>query len=115
MELADDLQTARDFVQTSTYMRRGAVLEQYRPGVEDLYIAIRTYPELQLSLLERPRPRAEGIQDTGDGQSMATSRSIWNSGARTAQRARFPLSCQRRSPSSPRNQMAEEIASRPTG
>ena len=56
VELVNDVQTARDLVQTSTYLRRGAVLEQYQADVEDLYIAIRTYPELQLSLLERPRP-----------------------------------------------------------
>lgn len=62
VEPVNDVQTARNLVQTSSYMRRGAVLEQYRPDVEDLYIAIRTYPELQLSLLERPRPRTDHSQ-----------------------------------------------------
>lgn len=57
VEPVSDVETARSLLETSAYMRRGAVLEQYRPDVEDLYIAIRTYPELQLSLLERPRPR----------------------------------------------------------
>lgn len=68
VELVSDLQTARDLVQTSAYLRRGAVLEPYKPNVEDLYIAIRTHPELQLSLIERPRPRAEGGQQMGAGQ-----------------------------------------------
>jgi D-alanine-D-alanine ligase len=64
VELVADAQTARDLVQNSAYLRRGAVLEQYRPSAEDLYIAIRTHPDLQFSLVERPRPAAEA----GGGQ-----------------------------------------------
>ncbi len=60
VELVADLQTARDLAQNSTYLRRGAVLEQYRRGAEDIYIAIRSYPDLQFSLVERPRPRDDG-------------------------------------------------------
>jgi D-alanine-D-alanine ligase len=67
VEAVDDAQTARDLTRTSTYLRRGAVLEPYKPDVEDVYIAIRTYPELQLSLLERPRPRAGHSQHSGQG------------------------------------------------
>jgi D-alanine-D-alanine ligase len=63
VELVADLQTARDLAQNSAYMRRGAVIEQYRPNAEDLYIAIRSYPELQFSLVERPRPRDAGAGD----------------------------------------------------
>ncbi len=67
IEIASDIQTARDLAKTSVYLRRGAVLEQYRDGVEDLYIAIRTYPELQFSLAERPRP------GTATGSASASS------------------------------------------
>jgi D-alanine-D-alanine ligase len=63
----DDAQTARDLLRTSPYLRRGAVLEQYSPDVEDLYIAVRTYPELQCSLVERPRPRTGETQQAHDG------------------------------------------------
>lgn len=56
IEIVGDAGIARDLLRSSPYLRRGAVIEPYRPGVEDLYIAIRTYPELQLSLVERPRP-----------------------------------------------------------
>jgi D-alanine-D-alanine ligase len=63
VELVADLQTARDLAQNSAYLRRGAVLEQYRQGAEDIYIAIRTHPDLQFSLVERPRPRADGVGD----------------------------------------------------
>ena len=68
VEPVTDLQTARDLVETSVYMTRGAVLEQYRPDVEDLYIAIRTYPELHFSLLERPRPRSNRQEGTSSAQ-----------------------------------------------
>jgi D-alanine-D-alanine ligase len=63
VELVADLQTARDLAQNSAYLRRGAVLEQYRPNAEDLYIAIRSHPDLQFSLVERPRPRGEAAGD----------------------------------------------------
>src|SRR5205823_437804 len=35
-----------------------------RDGVEDIYIAIRSYPELQFSLVERPRPGS--VPGSGD-------------------------------------------------
>lgn len=68
IEVVHDIDTARDLVKTSSYLSRGAVLEQYRPGLEDLYIAIRTYPEVQLSLIERPRPRDENAAAATDTQ-----------------------------------------------
>lgn len=61
IEIVDDVDTVRDMLKASSYYSRGAVIEPYRPGLEDLYIAIRTYPKLQLSLIERPgRPDGEG-------------------------------------------------------
>jgi D-alanine-D-alanine ligase len=63
-----DLSTARHLAQTSEYLRRGAILERYQENVEDLYIAIRTYPELQLSSIERPRPRPDSNQPRDGGQ-----------------------------------------------
>lgn len=59
IEIAGDVETARNVLKSSSYYRRGAVIEPYRAGMEDLYIAIRSYPRLQLSLIERPR-RADG-------------------------------------------------------
>jgi D-alanine-D-alanine ligase len=57
IEIVGSVQTARDLVRTSQYFLRGAVLEPYRPNLKDLYIAIRSYPNPQLSLIESPRPR----------------------------------------------------------
>jgi D-alanine-D-alanine ligase len=68
IEVTQEIETARDLVKTSSYLSRGAVLEQYVPGLEDLYIAIRTYPELQLSLIERPRPQDGAATAAGNTQ-----------------------------------------------
>jgi D-alanine-D-alanine ligase len=68
IEVTQEIETARDLVKTSSYLSRGAVLEQYVPGLEDLYIAIRTYPELQLSLIERPRPQDGAAKAAGNAQ-----------------------------------------------
>jgi len=68
IEVTREIETARDLVKTSSYLSRGAVLEQYVPGLEDLYIAIRTYPELQLSLIERPRPQDSAAAAAGNAQ-----------------------------------------------
>ncbi len=67
IEVAGDAQTARDLARSSIYLRRGAVLEQYRTNLEDLYIAIRTHPELQVSLIERPRPGNGGAEPPAGG------------------------------------------------
>jgi D-alanine-D-alanine ligase len=68
IEVTQEIETARDLVKTSSYLSRGAVLEQYVPGLEDLYIAIRTYPQLQLSLIERPRPQDGAAKAAGNAQ-----------------------------------------------
>jgi D-alanine-D-alanine ligase len=56
IEIVGDAQTARDLVEFSPLLRRGAVLEPYKADLKDLYIAIRSHPKLQLSLTELPRP-----------------------------------------------------------
>jgi D-alanine-D-alanine ligase len=68
IEIVGDVQTARDLAKTSPLLRRGAVLEQYRANLEDVYIAIRTYPELQLSLSERPRRQGSDPAAGGGAQ-----------------------------------------------
>ena len=68
IEIVNDVETARHLAQSSPLLQRGAVLEPYREGLEDLYIAIRSYPKLQFSLIEAPRPR--GSQPVGDGNQI---------------------------------------------
>ena len=47
---------------SSVHLRRGAVVEPYRPSSYDLNVAVRTWPELQLSAIERPL-RSEGSSE----------------------------------------------------
>jgi D-alanine-D-alanine ligase len=54
IEVVADLQAAHVLVGTSAHLARGAVIEPYRPDLFDLQIAVRSWPELQLSSIERP-------------------------------------------------------------
>jgi D-alanine-D-alanine ligase len=59
IEIVDDIATARTLSKTSPHLAAGAVLEPYRPALVDLNMSFRTYPELELTELERPL-RGEG-------------------------------------------------------
>ncbi len=62
IEVVEDLATARAQLGASVHFRRGAVIEPYRPDLTDLQVAIRTFPETELSAIERPirtRPGGE--------------------------------------------------------
>ena len=59
IEIVEDVQTARTLLNSSAHLKAGAVLEPYRPELVDLNISFRTYPQLELTDLERPL-RAEG-------------------------------------------------------
>ena len=63
IEIVDDIDTARTVAKSSVHLQAGAVLEPYRPSLVDLNISFRTFPELELTALERPL-RQEG-QSTG--------------------------------------------------
>lgn len=54
IEVIRDRGTLRDRVRDSVHLRSGAVVEPFREDLYDLQIAIRSYPELQLSAIERP-------------------------------------------------------------
>ena len=54
IEVVDNYETARALLRSSPHMDRGAVIEPYLEGGRDLNIAIRTYPEFQLSAIEAP-------------------------------------------------------------
>lgn len=54
IHVVEDYDTALDLLRTSPHMVRGAVIEPYLSGGRDLNIAIRTYPEFQLSAIEAP-------------------------------------------------------------
>jgi D-alanine-D-alanine ligase len=49
-----DLATAKALLASNPHLAAGAVLEPYRPDLDDLQVAVRTYPALELSAIERP-------------------------------------------------------------
>ncbi len=54
IEVVEDIATARHRLQHNPHLRFGAVLEPYRPDLYDLQLAVRTWPSLELSPVERP-------------------------------------------------------------
>ncbi len=60
IEVVDGLETAHALADTSPHLADGAVIEPYLEGSRDFNIAVRTYPELQLSAIEAPA-RSGGI------------------------------------------------------
>jgi len=79
IEVVEDWATACALAAGNVHLRRGAVVEPYRPASYDLNIAVRTWPELQLSAIEKPLRSAGsaeilGYQDKylgGDGMVSA--------------------------------------------
>jgi D-alanine-D-alanine ligase len=56
---AGDLATLTALCRTSPHLRAGAVAEPFRPDLDDLQVAVRRYPALEVSPIERPT-RAPG-------------------------------------------------------
>ena len=54
IEIVGDFATATRLVETSPHLRGGAVVEPFMVGSRDVNVAVRTYPELELSALEAP-------------------------------------------------------------
>lgn len=67
IEVVEDADTARALVRSSPHLRAGAVVEPYLPGSEDLNVAVRTWPALEQSAIERPlRSAGSGILGFAD-------------------------------------------------
>lgn len=54
IEIVDDIATARALMSSSPHLKNGAVIEPYRKGIVDLNISFRTFPDLELTGLEKP-------------------------------------------------------------
>jgi D-alanine-D-alanine ligase len=54
VETVSDLDTARARLGANVHLRAGAVIEPYRGDAIDLNIGIRSYPQLELSQIEKP-------------------------------------------------------------
>jgi D-alanine-D-alanine ligase len=54
IEVVEDAATAKALLHTSVHLRSGAVLEPFRPDLFDVQVALRTWPALEVSAIERP-------------------------------------------------------------
>ncbi|HEX4218654.1 MAG TPA: hypothetical protein VHZ02_09825 [Acidimicrobiales bacterium] len=54
IEVVEDFQTAQARLSANQHFRAGAVVEPFRPDLWDLQLAVRSWPDLQLSAIERP-------------------------------------------------------------
>lgn len=54
IDVVADMETAKARLAVNPHLRRGAVVEPFRPDLVDLQVAVRTWPEVALSAIERP-------------------------------------------------------------
>ncbi|HUD70117.1 MAG TPA: hypothetical protein VMQ40_07750 [Acidimicrobiales bacterium] len=79
IDVVGDLDTARARLRANLHLAAGAVIEPYRADLADLQVAVRRYPALELSAIERPirRDRGAEILDYADkyvaGEGMAAA------------------------------------------
>ncbi len=62
IDVVADLATAKARLTTNVHLASGCVVEPYREDLSDLQIALRTYPTLELSAIERPLRRTAGAE-----------------------------------------------------
>ena len=62
IDVVTDLATAKSRLRTNLHLASGCVMEPYRGDLFDLQIAVRTYPEVNLSAIERPLRRTDGAE-----------------------------------------------------
>ncbi|MGI9609553.1 MAG: D-alanine--D-alanine ligase family protein [Acidimicrobiia bacterium] len=61
IEVAEDWATVLALKKSSSYFDQGAVVEPFLSGSRDLQVAVRTYPDWQLSAIEAPSRAEAGI------------------------------------------------------
>jgi D-alanine-D-alanine ligase len=62
IEVVADFSTALLRREANLHLRRGAVIEPYRADLYDLQIAVRTWPKVELSAIERPERKRAGAE-----------------------------------------------------
>jgi len=79
VEVVADLKAALACLNASVHLRNGAVVEPYREDLFDLNVAVRTWPEPQLSAIEKPERSTAGAEILGyadkytGGEGMASA------------------------------------------
>lgn len=54
IDVVADIATAVARLKSNIHLKQGAVIEPYRPDLFDLQVAVRVYPEFQVSAIEKP-------------------------------------------------------------
>jgi D-alanine-D-alanine ligase len=67
IEVVEDLATAKARFGLSVYLRDGAVLEPFRPDLYDVQVALRCWPQTEVSAIERPL-RSSGQASSGGSE-----------------------------------------------
>ncbi len=62
IEVVEDLQSAKALARSSRHLRRGAVVEPWRNDLFDLNVAVRTWPQVELSAIEKPLRSSGGAK-----------------------------------------------------
>ncbi|HUV57677.1 MAG TPA: hypothetical protein VMV96_02605 [Acidimicrobiales bacterium] len=62
IDVVADLATARARLLTNSHLTRGCVVEPYRQDLTDVQIAMRTFPSLSLSAIEKPIRRSDAAE-----------------------------------------------------
>lgn len=65
VDVVADASTARARLGANIHLRRGAVVEPYRPDLFDLNVAVRTWPAPEVSAIEKPLRSAPGAEILG--------------------------------------------------
>jgi D-alanine-D-alanine ligase len=63
--VAADLDTAKDLLRASLHFHNGAIIEPFRGDLVDLNVAVRSWPTLELSAVERPERATVGAEILG--------------------------------------------------
>lgn len=67
VEVVEDLGTALARLQSNPHLRRGAVVEPFRGDLRDVNIAVRSWPQVSASAIERPLRGAASAEILGYG------------------------------------------------
>ncbi len=62
IEVVEDLETAKARLKVNVHFARGCVVEPYRSDLTDVQIALRTFPALSLSAIEKPIRRSSAAE-----------------------------------------------------
>ena len=79
VDVVADIETARARLSSSVHLQRGAVIEPFRADLFDFNIAVRSWPKVQLSAIERPERATLGSEILGytdkyvGGEGMASA------------------------------------------